>query len=393
MTRKLTAKIVDSIRPGERVELWDTQARGFGLRASKSARTYVVRYRTRPRAGSTERSQLRRLTIGRADNLSLADARQMARDVLGRVARGEDPQAERVTVRRSHGAGTGTFRDLAAGLVLKAKLGDRTRYNWTRLLETLVYPRLGDRVPGEITRPDVRDLVDKIAEKTPTQANDVLKVIRWVFAKAVEKDKVQGSPCLGIRKPTKEEPRDRVATNAELRALWAAAEGEGLYGKALQLALLTAARREEVFSASWSEIDSEEKLWTIPGARTKNSRAHEVPLHEDALDLLGDRGEGWVFRGRLDGRPLRPTSKAWDSLVKVAKLEAAGLRFHDLRRTVRDRLTRDLGVALPVAEAVIGHVPAKLIRTYNPSGVPLKDKRNALARCGRSFSRAQERSA
>ena len=62
------------------------------------------------------------------------------------------------------------------------------------------------------------------------------------------------------------------------------------------------------------------------------------------------------------------------------------VRFHDLRRTVRDRLAA-LGVALPVAEAVIGHAAPRLIATYNPSGIPLADRRRALERWQRELRR------
>ncbi len=56
------------------------------------------------------------------------------------------------------------------------------------------------------------------------------------------------------------------------------------------------------------------------------------------------------------------------------------IRFHDLRRTVRDALTLELGVSVPVAEAVIGHAPPKIVATYAPGGIPLQARRDALER-------------
>lgn len=423
MAKKITVKVVEALRADKRRDIWDADLSGFGVRVSpEGSKSFVVRYRTRPLAGSSEGGRLRRLTLGSAARLNLADARRMARDVLGRVARGEDPQGDRLAARRVRAAGAATFRQVAERLLAKAELGARTRREWRYLLDGHVLPVLGDRNPENVLRADVRELVASIADRTPTRANDVLKVIRWVYARAIEDEIVSRNPCVGLRKPAKEHPRERTLTNPELRALWLASQSAGLYGAALRLAMLSGLRREEVFSARREEIDREAGVWRIAGARTKNARPHDVPLTDDILGLLdevdelttGASASAWVFPGASAEKPVRPTSRAWARLLKAAGILALvnggtgvqeselqsteerrrgkswrplPIRVHDIRRTVRDRLTRDLRVAPSVAEAILGHVPPKLVRTYAPSGVALRDKRAALQRWGRELDR------
>jgi integrase len=247
----------------------------------------------------------------------------------------------------------------------------------------------------------------------------VLKVVRWVYARAIEEEVVEHSPCERLKKPSKERPRDRVLTPAELRAVWTAAGQAGAYGAAVRLGLLTGARRSEVFDATRAEVDRESKLWRIPGERTKNGRAHDVPLVADALAVLDAMPEDGPFlfpgnapwpgapelgplfeRALSHKRPLRATSKSWERLLRLAGLldgaekdettsskgkprkawTARSIRFHDLRRTLRNTLTDELGMPVPTAEAVLGHLPPKIVQTYAPGGVSLVERRRALER-------------
>jgi len=422
----LDARNVLSLPVGDWIDGPDPEAKrvqrpsGLVLRVrSARSRTYYVRYGIGGK----------RVKLGNAYFMAVSDAREKARAILGRVAEGEDPQAEKAEEKRIKREKTSTFQELAERLLEEADLAPTTRYNWERLLAVRVYPVIGARAPAGIERRDVRDLVQKVAAETPTQANDVLKVTRWVFARAIEKDLLPSSPCAGLKKPTKERERDIRLTDAQIEKLWNAAGGAEVYGRAVRFAMLTAARRGEVFEATWSEIDEKSKVWRVPAARMKARVSHEVPLCDMAVELLDDlkaRGCGpadgpWLFPGRqrnpkrgepgdlqaednaqAAGKAAQPTSKAWDRLLVAAKIieapteegdEDAGrrpwtanpVRFHDLRRTVRDRMTHELGVAVPVAEACIGHTAPKLIRTYSPSGVSMKDKRAAFDRWARSL--------
>ena len=149
------------------------------------------------------------------------------------------------------------------------------------------------------------------------------------------------------------------------------------YGKIVRLLILTACRRDEIGSLSWSEIDREARLILLPGARTKNGSEHVVPLCDaalailDTLDRKGDRD--LVFGSGKGGYSGWSKSKReMDERVKIAE----PWTLHDLRRTTRTGMGL-LGVEPHVAEAVLNHLPAKLVRTYDVNRY-LPQKRQAL---------------
>jgi integrase len=388
---KLTARNVLRLPPapgGRRRVYTDATLPGFVLRVMPSGkRSYAVRY-----GAAGDRS----VPIGDARVLSLGDARVKARGVLIRVDKGEDPAAERAAARRVQAEGADTFGHLAERLLRDAELADSTRRSWTWTLARRVNPVLGARQPATITRGDVRELVARIAERHgASQASEALKVSRWVLARAVDADVIEANPATGVKKPGKERPRDRVLSVAELRALWNAATEAGVYGRGVRFAILTGARRGEVFSATWSEVDREGELWRLPAARTKSRRPHAVPLTRDMLDVLGGQGEDAArifaaapsskcWSGLLEGAGIVP--KDDDKAAKAPKRTRADrwpIRFHDLRRSFRNALTAELGVMPHVAEALVGHAESRLVVTYAPSGVPLAERRRALERWGR----------
>jgi integrase len=277
-----------------------------------------------------------------------------------------------------------TFTDLARRFMCEneARLADTTRYNWANIIDSeIARGSLGAMRPEEITRQHVRDLMRRIAEDRPYWANRTFEVIRRVFTWAVSEDLVLSTPCLGLRKPTLERPRDRVLSSDEIRAVWAALEPEGAFGEAVRLVFYTAARRREVLEARWTEMDLAERLWRLPGTRTKNRQPHVVPLSAGALAVLtrlrtasGDRE--WVFPSsapRNEERPLRAAAK---QMRRIAERSCVTFRLHDVRRTVRTRLA-EMGVPENVAEAVLGHALPRLIRTYNRHE-PVSEMRAAL---------------
>jgi integrase len=126
-----------------------------------------------------------------------------------------------------------------------------------------------------------------------------------------------------------------------------------------QLLLLTGQRLSEVADAQWSEIDLEAKTWKIPKERTKNDRAHEVPLSDAAVEII--RGlpriegkAGYVFTA-TGAQPVSNLSRLRGALRRAASERDVAPTLHDLRRTVATSLQK-LGVRLEVTEAVLNHV-------------------------------------
>ena len=159
-------------------------------------------------------------------------------------------------------------------------------------------------------------------------------------------------------------PRDRVLSDAEAAAVWLAAPDND-YGRIVRLLLLTGCRRDEIGGLRWSEVDLEARTLTLPPERTKNRQTHVVPLSEPALAIFGSvnrRANRDPIFGLGDGG-FSGWSKSKASLDAVVKLKEEWT-LHDLRRTDRTGLGK-LGVQPHVAEAVLNHLPPKLIRTYD----------------------------
>jgi integrase len=363
---------------GRRSEYRDELLPAFFLRVSPSgARTFGVAY-------NTPTGQRRRYTIGNAARTSLADARDVARSVLADVIKGQDPQQQKVAERRKRRAGVLTFTDLARRFMREneARLADTTRYNWTNIIESeIARGSLGAMRPDEITRQHVREVVRRVAQDRPYWANRTFEVIRRVFTWAVSEDLVIATPCLGLRKPTQEQPRDRVLSSDEIRAVWAALEPGGVIGEAVRLVFYTAARRREVLDARWTEVDMVERLWRLPATRTKNRQPHVVPLSTGALAVLtrlhaGSGDSEWVFPSPAPGSEERPLQAVAKHMQRVVQRSGVMFRLHDVRRTVRTRLA-EMGVPENVAEAVLGHTLPRLVRTYNRHE-PVPEMRAAL---------------
>lgn len=349
---------------------------GLAVRVSADgARVYAIRYHFGGRRP--------RLTLGQVGVLSLADARELAREKLRAVAEGRDPQAEKVAARTRKKSNTVT--QLAEDFWKANAAGFRpaTRAGWRRFLDKEILPALGDRDQRDLTRGEVRLFVERIAERAPISANRAYEVLRRVFTWAVGKELVTTSPCFGIVTKdllAKERPRERTYTNRETRAILAAVPGTELQDL-VPLIFHTATRSEETRAMRWSEVDLDRALWTIPPERSKSGRQHEVALSAPALTILRRIREGQKVvtlgaRGRAAFVFPAPTSAGFmdrPGKALVAAGEAAGLpghlRLHDVRRTVADRLKKDLGVAPHVVEQdILGHAAPELAATYMPSG-------------------------
>jgi integrase len=157
-----------------------------------------------------------------------------------------------------------------------------------RIIDQDVIPLWGARPIGSIARRDVAVLIDaKAFSGAEVQANRVLARLKTLFAWAVAKDLIERSPCDGLRPPTKERARDRVLSDAEIKAFWSSAGQLGWpFGPLFKLLLLTAQRRDEVATMQWSEIDLERRLWSLPREKAKNDQGHDIYLPEQAAAIL-----------------------------------------------------------------------------------------------------------
>ena len=192
-------------------------------------------------------------------------------------------------------------------------------------------------------------------------------LFKWAIDERFDRN-VRSNPCKLVTRPGQATSRDRVLTEAEIRLFWTATDRIGEpFGALLKLLLLTGCRREEVAGMRWSEL-SADGTWTIPSSRTKNWRAHDVPLPPLARDIIAGvrRVEGdliFTTNGRTSVSGFSRVKQRLDDLMGAVP----PWRIHDLRRTAATGMAA-IGVLPHVVEAVLNHVSgakASVAGTYN----------------------------
>jgi integrase len=370
----LTEIAIQKVRPSDkRREVPDGKISGLYLIVQPSgAKSWAVRYRV---AGAPKK-----LTVGAYPAIDLATARRKAQEALGQVAGGNDPAGEKTAAREAQKAANSPsdrLEAIVAEFVAKHLL-KRAKPSWAkeaeRLLRVEIVSQWGRRKLAEITRADVRRLLDDIAERAPITANRTLAVFRKLCNWAVAKELIEVSLCAGIEAPTneRERQRDRVLTDDEIRLAWAAFDRVGWpFGPIGKLLILTGARRDEVAAMRWNEVDLGARVWTLPKTRTKNKHEHAIPLSDEVASIIAglkriEGKEGFVFT-TTGATAVSGFSRAKAAVDKaILEILASGddpaevkapdpWTIHDLRRTVATNLQR-MGVKLEVTEAVLNHV-------------------------------------
>ncbi len=279
---KLTKRAIDSFSyqgDGQSRDVrWDDAMPGFGLRIYPSGRkAFVISYRD-----SDRRSRMATLgTFGK--DLTLEQARTNARKEMSAVRDGTDPLMERRRDRNIE-----TFADLAALYVERHASSKRSGKEDERKINVELLPKWSKQKAADIKRRDVIELLDRIVDRgSPIAANRTLALIRKIYNFGIGRDLVEFNPCSQVTMPGKEQQRQRVLDNDELRALWEAFDGLGaIVGPMFKLRTLTLQRGAEIATMRWDDLDMEGGWWTIPPERSKNRLAHRVPLSTQALDVL-----------------------------------------------------------------------------------------------------------
>jgi integrase len=351
--KKLTARTVKSVKASRtRIEYHDSDVRGLSLRVTPNGvKSWTVLYR--------HRGRLRRLTLGDAAAVSLADARKRAKDELSKASTGADPAAAKQAHRRAE-----TIADLAGDYI--EKHAKRLKRSWRedrRILDSTVLPAWKHRAIADVTRRDVRELLEPITERAPVMANRTLALVRKMFSFAVDQELIEHNPAARMGRPGAEQARARVLTEDELRALWQACDALAPEMAAyFKLRLVTAQRGKEVASMRWQDVDLENGWWTIPPAIAKNKLAHRVPLSPTAAAIVkaldpGEKEERPDYV--LDGaRGRRQHSEA------AATFTVADFRGHDLRRTAASLMAGG-GVPRLVIGKLLNHVETGVTAIYD----------------------------
>jgi integrase len=345
--------------------------------------SYIVQYK----AGSGRGAPTRRVTLGAVGKMTPEQARKAAGKVLGSVAHGEDPAADKANERRSLLIGDVIEAFLAEHAEAKRKASTAAWYRDG--LERIVMPAFGGMKPDTVTRQDVARLHSSLRE-TPVQANRVLAMIGALYGFAAKAGYVaeRYNPARGIEK-YREQARDRFLTREELARLGDVlreGETEGLPWRGeyvskhtpkeenrrtgldpfavagIRLLILTGARLREILDAQWQHIDFERGILFLPDSKRGRK---PVYLNAPALEVLSGlpriEGNPHIIAGLKDGAPRADLKKPWAGVTKASGLD--GLRIHDLRHSFAS-IGAGASLGLPIIGKLLGHTQAATTHRY-----------------------------
>jgi integrase len=363
---------------------FDTEIDGFGLRVRGRKASWVMQYQVHGRS--------HRIKLGDQAVMSADVARSAAKEAAGKIAvsrrTGEaHPILEQRNIRdemiraEAKRPGDAQFGSRIEEY-LAARQGNGNGLREASLIETRRYLtqhfKALHAIPlNQIRRIDVANVLSEI--KSPAVHNRARSTLSTFFAWTIGRGWCDANPVVGTNKAEGESERKRVLTDNEIATVWLAADKANGYGTILKLLLLTGCRRDEIGGLRWNEVDLNARTITIPGARTKNGEQHVVPLSDSAASILAGiaRRDGYEH---VFGRTLSAGFSGWSSAKAEfdATVKLEDWVVHDLRRTVRTGIDK-LGTLPHICEAVLNHLPAKLIRTYNRNQYET-EKREALNR-------------
>lgn len=337
-TISMTASWVQSVKVDEGRQVFhDQKVKGLGLRVSFTGKKiWEVIYRVK---GDPTR---RRMDLGSYPAFTLADARERAQEVILAAARGEDLKRKEAEAAEARDRAP-TFGYLAERFLREYASKKRSHHQMELAIQKDLLPAWAKRKAQDITRRDVREVLQAVHDRgAPIQSNRTLSLVKSIFNWGIAQDLVESNPCVGIKPLSAENPRDRVLSDLEIRAAWAAFEEiGGLMGSLLKLRLVTAQRGAEVKTMRWRDVDLDEGWWTIPKEVAKNGKSHRVPLSPLAIEILCQvqetTGSGeWVFPSRTrSGHPIMYLQKAAE---RVKAKSGVDFVLHDLRRTTASHI-------------------------------------------------------
>jgi integrase len=327
---------------------------GFGLLITRNnARSWVLRYRHNRRS--------RRYNIGAPPSWDAETARTRAAELVRLVDMGRDPQGEKEAERQAPIVNE-LLDYYLAEYATKKRTGEQDR----RMIDRYVRPVLGTHRVVDVEFSDIDRLHRKRTKAGgPYAANRLHSLLNKAFSLAVLRKWRTDNPCRGIQR-NEEHPRENYLDGDKLDRLTKvlAVYPDRRAANIVKLALLTGARRGELFAARWDQIDIEQGLWIKPSSHTKTKRTHRLQLSAPARLLLAEMKStarsDYLFPGKGTDH-VTDIKKAWAAICRTAEIE--GTRFHDLRHT-HASLLRDGGADLLTIGTLLGHTQQQTTRRY-----------------------------
>lgn len=342
-----------------RIEYCDADLPGLYLEVratSLGQGTYYLRYKDA--AGKTCHQKIARTT-----HIGLAEARKRARELKAEIQLGADPRGE---LKASKAVPTLTeFFDDA--YTRYAKPRKRSFVRDEQLFRLRIKPAFGHRRLNEINRREVQNFHADLLEEglAPASADHHIKLIRQMLNRAVEWEVIPTNPVARI-KLINADNRIEVKLDGEdlarLLKVLDTDENRTVCNVALLL-LATGARLNEALSATYAQIDRQNRVWKIPASVSKSKRVRSVPLTDAAMDVLDrlETKEGYLFVSPKTKEKIGHVHKVWDRLRTEAGLPT--LRIHDLRHSFASMLVNS-GHSLYAVQQLLGHSTHSVTERY-----------------------------
>jgi integrase len=395
---RFTTSAIKSLKPkAERYEKWETGRKGFGIRVAPGGRktwVYLFRFEGKPR----------RMSLGTFPQMGLSAAHTRHAKAAEKLERGADPGAELVCQRKAEREAE-TVADLANEYIERyARKEKRSGDQDERTIARDIIPALGTRKAKDVSRRDIIQMLDKIEGRgSPVMRNRTASLISKLFVFGLDRGIVTASPAVGI-KALKEKPRNVILTPEQIHFFWHGLDTAKVNRRtalALRLTLVTGQRRGEVAGIPRAEIDDAERLWNLPGERTKNQESNIVPLPPLAMRIIAEADKlrvkpHPVRPHRKDRKPYDPTPSPWlfPSPLEAKPIEAnaltravnrnhetlgSGYTVHDLRRTFATA-HGEIGTAPEILSALLNHTPSTLAAKVYNKAKNLQPRREAMER-------------
>ena len=342
----------------------------------------------------------RELGLGPLHSVSLAEARNRARDARQLLLDGKDPIAvkrEATASAKIERLKTMTFRQAALEFLRTSKVqafkNDKHRKQWASTLESYAFPTLGDLPLQAIDTALVLKTLLPVWKRTPETGSRlrgrIERVIDWAKPLGLfQGDNPAQWDLLKDHVPARAKPEHHKALPyADLSAFMVdLRERNSISARCLEFTILTGVRTSEAIGAQWSEIDLDAATWTIPASRMKAKRDHRVPLSDRAVEILREipkakrqKEQGFIFVGNGGSKPLSNMAM----LELLRGMAGNGYTVHGFRSTFSDWARDRTSYPRDVIEMALAHAVKDKSEAAYRRGDALEKRRRLMAEWAR----------
>lgn len=345
--------------PGKkRTDYWDTSISGFVLECRASgSKAFVLRY-------TNEYGKQAQRTIGMYGDITYDQARRVAQRWRSEVVLGGDPAAK-----KAERKAIPTYAEVARQHIEHNETYQKTPHNTESVIRCHLLPRWGKLRLNEITS---QAIASWLADLRRTFAPATVEKVRVTMNRSFELAGKWGIPGAQLN-PVKAVPRPRfnnkkerflTAQEAERLVKACKASASTQLAPIIQLLLLTGARKAEILTARWSNVDLDQRALYLPD--TKTGKPRYVPLSADAVEVIKGlrRWEkcDWLVPNPVTRKPFTDLKRPWDSARNKAGLP--DVRIHDLRHSAASFMVNS-GVDLYAVGKILGHSSPDTTQRYS----------------------------